>query len=424
MNFRQSKVVRGRRPAFLLLLVLVFLFLTSLVVVSLLESSMRNLRAAATASARDDLRVTAFSAMEIALATLAEIRELDEKLYSPSQGWGNPISYAPMQWPEGMEVSVTIEDETGRMPLAPPDRDALNQLFDQLGIDFSKSEELIDTYLDWVDEDDLERLNGAEADYYERQTPKRTPPNAPITSFESFRYIKGFDELFFDENGAPNALFQRFKASTSFKHGHKLNVNTASPTLVSLLEETQGLDVRALEDTKYGLDGIPGTSDDGWSKGAGDEALFSGGNSSVGYEAHVFRITVRVKQGEQQFQLSALIDDGSSTDEAGGGGGRGQNSGDGNGGGNQGGSQGSSGGGGGSGGGLSEVPDYGVIDNFGGGGSNGGSSGGSNKPDRNNSDQDEEGEKNGQGGSGGPQALYTSGEWRILELTENGAEDG
>lgn len=428
MNSRSKAFSNNRRrPAFLLLLVLAFLFLTSVVVVSVLESSMRNLRSAATASARDDLRVYAFSAMEVSLATLAEIRELDENLHSPAQGWGNPIDYAPVAWPEGVKVTVEIKDETGKLPLDSPDRDMLHQLLEQLGVDFSESEELIDAYLDWVDEDDLERLNGAEADYYERQTPKRTPPNAPITSYDAFRYIKGFDELFFDENGAPNSLFKRFKDSTSLKHGHSVNINTASTTLVEMYEETQGFDARSLKDLKDGLDGVPGTEDDGWSTGSSSEDGFSTNeNSGLGHEAHVFRITVRVSQGPKHFQLSALVDDGSDGREEGSGGGRGENGQEGEEGSGgdgeavDGGSGGNSGGGGGN---MSEVPDFGVIDDFAGGGSG---RGGDNprENDGEGDEESEEGEEGGRSGGGGTSVLYSTGDWRILELTENGTEDG
>ncbi|WP_309397413.1 general secretion pathway protein GspK [Cerasicoccus maritimus] len=305
------QIVWGAHPAYLLIMVLVFLFLAAGITVSLSESMLRNIRSAATASARDDLRLTAFSAMEISLAALSEIKELDGKLHSPSQGWGDPISYSPVAWPANQNVTVTIADETGRIPLNPVDRERLQQFFDQLGIDYTTSEELIDAYLDWIDEDDLERLNGAEADYYERLSPPVTPPNQPIKSHDDFRYIKGYAEIFFNEDGSPNALFKQFKESTTFHHEYDVNINSASPAVLGMLEENSGLDRRALEDLQYGLDGIPGTEDDGWPASSDDITINS--DAAVGYEAHVFRITVRVEQGGKQFQLSALVDDGSSS---------------------------------------------------------------------------------------------------------------
>ncbi|WP_309385473.1 general secretion pathway protein GspK [Cerasicoccus frondis] len=385
---QRADTVLGQRPAFLLLMVLVFLFIASIVTVSLTESMLRNIRSSATASARDDLRLAAFSAMEISLATLSEIKELDGKLHSPSQGWGNPVGYSPVAWPNGVTVSVTITDETGKIPLNPPNRDRLEQLLDQLGVDFTQTQELIDAYLDWVDEDDLERLNGAEADYYERLTPARTPANQPITSHDAFRYIKGFDELFFSENGAPNALFKRFKDATSFYHEYDVNINTATESVLGMLEENSGLDRHSLEDLQYGLDQQAGTEDDGWSASSDDITINS--DASVGYEAHVFRITVRVEQGGKEFQLSALVDDG--------------------------GSQGS--------------------DNSSENSTN------TNRNDRNISAQDsgnnspsisvnsdtvvegDESESGSSTSSSEPRIVYTNGDWRFLELNENRPEDG
>ncbi|GHB97769.1 general secretion pathway protein GspK [Cerasicoccus arenae] len=380
---------QARQGGFVLLLVLVFLFLTSVVVVSLLESMTRNIRSAATASARDDLRLVAFSAMEVTLATLAEIKELDEGLYSPSQDWGNPIGYAPVTWPAGLDVSVTVTDETGKLPLDPPDRDTLHQLLDQLGVEFMQAEELIDAYLDWVDQDDLERLNGAEVDYYERLEPPRTPPNAKITSFEDFRYIKGFDEVFLDENGSPNALFKQFKESTSLRHGHPVNINTASGAIVGMLKENSGLNDHALSDLKYGLDRTPGTDDDGMIRSSDDlSSVGLGSNDGFGYESHVYQITIRVEQGEKQFQLTALVDDGSSGTENDG---TNQESENGEGGGGNGG----------------DIPS--------------GEVGGGGKPSTGDSNSNEDASKSS---STETKVIYTNGEWRILKLTENGPEDG
>lgn len=399
---RQPPFADRRQRGYLLLAVLVFLFLASVMVVAVLESATRNIRSAAVAAARDDLRLTAFSAMEVALATLAEIKELDNELNSPKQGWGAPLSYSPVAWPEGMQVSVEIIDETGKLPLESLDREVMQQFMEQLGVDMTESDKLIDAYLDWTDEDDLERLNGAEADYYERQTPSRLPPNGPITSYEAFRYIKGFDELFFEENGAPNALFKAFKQSTSLKHSHPVNFNTTSPAVRSMLAEYYGVNLGQLEDFENGPDGIPGTEDDPWypPKDGGPAVDLP---EYFGYEAHVFRIVVRVEQGEKRFQLTALVDDGSSSTT--GNGNNSENTNSGNTGGN--------GGNGGAGG------------NFGGGGNGGGrpGMGGGVVVDR---PQAGDGESD-EGQSGGDDAdtavLYTSGDFRFLELTENGPKD-
>lgn len=309
----RSKTVNPLRcRGAVLLVVLGFIFLASVLTVALLETLTRQIRSAAAASARDDLRLDAYSAMQVAVATLAEIKEIDHKLTSPAQGWGNPVAYAPVTWPENMNVTIEVRDETGKLPLQTADRDLLHRLFEQLDVGFDDAEELIDAYLDWTDEDDLERLNGAEADYYERLDPPRLPPNEPIDSYEAFRYIKGFDELFFDEYGAPNALYERFVASTSLDNDSAVNINTASADVLALLAENGTLNERALEDLKSGRDGIVGTDDDDYVDSSDDlSGVGLRDEDGVGYKAEVFAVTVRVEQGEKQFQYDALlVDDG------------------------------------------------------------------------------------------------------------------
>jgi len=384
-----------RRRGAILLMVLGFIFLASVFTVALLESMTRHMRAAATAAARDDLRIAAFSGMQVALASLAEIKELDGELYSPSQGWGSPMDYAAAEFPSDVQVTIKIEDETGKIPLNAEDRNSLRLLFEQLGVDITESEELIDAYLDWTDEDDLERLNGAEEDYYSRLEPPRTPPNEPVTSFDSFRYIKGFDELFFDENGAPNPLFRRFKDSVTLTHDEKPNINTVSPTVRAMLADDGSFDEYAFEDLQLGLDGVAGTDDDGYIKSQDDlESLGLSAEDGFGFESKVFRITVTVEQGLKVFQLTAVVREG-----------RGSSRNDDNSGQND--------------------------DERDGGASPPGAEGRRSLPvseievRRGNEDNsNRRGRSSTDEGGAGADVLYQIGDWSFLELTENGSEDG
>src|SRR5690606_34148322 len=44
--------------------------------------------------AQDELKMAAYQALELTLAVVEEIRTMDQGLYSPAQGWGNPLEYA------------------------------------------------------------------------------------------------------------------------------------------------------------------------------------------------------------------------------------------------------------------------------------------------------------------------------------------
>lgn len=102
------------------------------------------------------------------------------------------------QMPEG--VKVRIYDHAGMLNirrLTPPQwRDLLKQ---KLGEDNpEKLDALTQCWEDWLDNDDLNRLNGAEKDYYSTLDPPYEPRNAAPETTEELRLIKGFDELFKD----------------------------------------------------------------------------------------------------------------------------------------------------------------------------------------------------------------------------------
>ncbi|MFN2541016.1 MAG: general secretion pathway protein GspK [Chthoniobacterales bacterium] len=65
----------------------------------------------------------------------------------------------------------------------------LRRYLENKGIDLNERNRMIDCLLDWVDPDDLERLNGAEAsdDY--------RPPNRLLTRVDEIKQIKGWEEF-------------------------------------------------------------------------------------------------------------------------------------------------------------------------------------------------------------------------------------
>lgn len=300
----------SRNRGAILMAVLGFVFLMAIFVVQFLEIATRQMRARAVELGRSDLRTTAYSAMEVTLAVLNEFKEIDEGINSPAQGWGDPIDYADLQWPEGVDVKVTIEDETGKLPMNPAPEADLKLLLEQLGIDISDADIMIDSLMDWTDEDDLHRLNGAEDSYYDRQDPPLKPANGPLTSFEPLRYIRGFDEFFFDEDGVPKPEFYSFTDAVSLHNTHKINVNTARADIMAMLGESTGFDEKSFGDELAGQDRIPGNYDDNIIRSEDDlrAAGYTGDTGGIGYEVAVARINVDVSSGDKRFRLSGLVE--------------------------------------------------------------------------------------------------------------------
>jgi len=90
--------------------------------------------------------------------------------------------------------SIEISDEGSSLnpnSLKPED---LKFLLSNCGVDTGEQMDvMIDSFLDWVDEDNFRRLNGAEKDYYEALTPPYAPRNGKILSKEELLFIRGFD---------------------------------------------------------------------------------------------------------------------------------------------------------------------------------------------------------------------------------------
>jgi general secretion pathway protein K len=242
-----------------------------------------------------DVRSYAYSMLEVALATIQEVALIDDgKLYASEQGWSDPISYAGITIPDGWEISITIRDESGKLPLNTVSETLLNSLLeDQLDFDFGTARELSSTLSDWIDEDDNQRLNGAESDDYLRNTPPYLAANAPLQTLEELRLLKVWEDEFFDEAGTPNERFIQLSNLVSVINTGPVNLNAAPSEVLELL----------------------GT-EDGWQ----DDYLFDGledpylkqkpasATSTSGVEVSLLRVTVSLKRGDVPFTVSALVE--------------------------------------------------------------------------------------------------------------------
>lgn len=100
--------------------------------------------------------------------------------------------------PEG--VTIRIYDHAGMLNIRRLTPSQWRELFKhKLGDDHpEKLDALVQCWEDWLDNDDLSRLNGAEKDYYLTLDPPYEPRNALPETVEELRLIKGVDELFKD----------------------------------------------------------------------------------------------------------------------------------------------------------------------------------------------------------------------------------
>lgn len=90
----------------------------------------------------------------------------------------------------GTEISVTVEDERGKVPLNLLEDDGVERLLRQAGVDGEALATARDSLLDWLDDDDEPRAAGAEADFYERSG--IAPRNGPLRSIDELARVRGF----------------------------------------------------------------------------------------------------------------------------------------------------------------------------------------------------------------------------------------
>ena len=332
MEYEQKpiKAKRQKKAGSVLVFILALVVLLSVLALRLMEETIREIQHMSQFHRRDDLRIHAYSALEIAVGTLSEWKEIKQKLYGSAQGWADPMEYAEVDPPEGISWDVKIEVENGKISMEELRKDPklLASLFETMvdqendTIGYDESLEFADALLDWEDKDENHRLDGAESpDYYEDLDPPYFAPNRPITSFEEFKLIKGFGPdpenqgeggLFFDANGNETANFEYFKNAVSLRSAQELNVNESSSFLRSFLCGENDFGLEELDLFLNGGGNFGGEEGQGrYFESTGDPRLESlnGRGVKFGVECKAFRVKVTVTRGKSNFVLWAMLED-------------------------------------------------------------------------------------------------------------------
>jgi general secretion pathway protein K len=123
---------------------------------------------------------------------------------------GSPLSTS--MWVDGCSTGslgrggyrVCVADEGGRIHLNRVDEETLRRIFVHLGIEELRRAVLVDSILDWRDDDHLHRINGAENDYYLSLSPPYTARDGPFETVEDLLWIRGMTpDLFYGSEGEP-----------------------------------------------------------------------------------------------------------------------------------------------------------------------------------------------------------------------------
>ena len=181
-----------------------------------------------------------------------------------NQAWAtNADLYVDQPLGEG-KYNVTVIDEESKLPINKLSQDQLKRLMDVLGIDPSDGDVIVDSILDWIDQDDLHRLKGAENDYYESLSTPYATKDGPLDRVEELLLIRGVTkEIYGGEPATEDAPARPGLGDlVSTLSSGQVNINTApAPVLQALL----GLDdsqISLIMNRRDGSDGVAGTEDD------------------------------------------------------------------------------------------------------------------------------------------------------------------
>ncbi len=294
------------RQGALLLFVLGMIAMLSFVMVQIINYAQTQFQSKASDMVANSMRLDAYNALYAVIAELEEFVEVDGGLYSADQGWGRCFSEGRVELPSGSEVEIKIEDLCSKISLPNISHDDFKAVFEFLGFTDVDAQAIADCFFDWTDSDDAVRQDGAEKDDYDDYSAK--PPNRPLESFSELRLIKGFDVLFFDENGAPNELYEIFTRIFSLEQFRETNVNSASAEVLEVLCEMSLYDYdERIFDAIRGKT-VPISDGITWLKNS--EELESRGFSlppkNIGYQTSRLKIEVRVKRGLAEYVLCAI----------------------------------------------------------------------------------------------------------------------
>lgn len=166
---------------------------------------------------------------------------LREKTDSLDDDWAQTIPPISI---DDMLLQGCIVDMQGRFNLnnlidvegavVPAQFEILKRLLTQLNIDVIKA----DAIIDWLDSDFNATIpEGAEDDYYTGLSPAYRATNGPLSSVSELQLIKGFSPSVEEEKEDYELMLPHVAALPTLSGPTPVNVNTATPQVISALSE-------------------------------------------------------------------------------------------------------------------------------------------------------------------------------------------
>lgn len=307
MVTRNTSGARGRRGS-VIVVVLVTVLLASLMLMKFMESSEVELTLATRQADRERLRTDAYAALETVLAVMAEVKAIDEALYAPEQGWGDPYLYSGSSPREGVTVTYAFFDETGKASLPKLDFEGLVQLTMALGLSDADARRFADGLFAWTRTDYTPVDVEAEASRYERDVIPHEPPKRSLRSWEELRAVRLARDYVYDEDGALTPFGAALRENVSLYEFEGSNVNSLAPAL-GAARGWDATQTATIASYRVGKAARPAGAPP-WFRNARDLSSILGANAdtrNIGTEVKLIRVEVTVREGAASMRLGALV---------------------------------------------------------------------------------------------------------------------
>lgn len=345
-------MIKGKKGG-ILIYMLGMVTLLSIVVTEFLLETASAMRFRSQMSGREDLELIADSALESSVAILGEMKELDKGLFSPAQGWGDPLKYFKFPVPEGYSLKVTIHDESGKLSIYEDKLDNFGNLLIEMGISFEIVSNLKRELREYLDK--LKKATPGPSQSSGgtgRREPERPEANAPgnppanadrnrpqnepqggtsnepntqrpnnrnnrngnneekkkvrtLFTLEQLKEIPVFERTFFDEKGNPNELFKTLKQNVSVLNTGKVNINTAPALVKKILIGTQNTNIPG---KKY-LTSMRDLRPTGAQSEQNETNQNRNENEKFDFHSTLFDIEIEVARGPIKYHLGAILED-------------------------------------------------------------------------------------------------------------------
>ncbi len=217
---------------------------------------------------RKQLKAELIARSGIEAARLVLLRDLTSATEggfdAPNQEWAtNQTLYVDHPLGDGV-LNVRVTDEESKLPVNKLSPTQWRRLLDLLGVDPADADVIADSVADWIDDNDLHLLNGAENEYYQSLVPPYRSKDAPMDRVEELLLVRGVTaEIFHGQPATEDAdeipgLVEFVTATSS----GKINVNTADPLALKAALGLDDVQTEAVVNRRDGGDGAWGTDDD------------------------------------------------------------------------------------------------------------------------------------------------------------------